>query len=295
MRSENKFGNLSQMLNLSDANRQRWRTLRRRLVVFLAVIGPGLITSNVDNDAGGILVYTQAGAQFGYQVLWGLIPMTFILFVTEEMCARMGSVTGKGLSDLIREEFGFRVTFFVLFAVLITNFGNVLAEFAGVASAMELFGVSKYISVPLAAIIAATVVLRNSYSRLEKIFMVGCLFYVSYIFSAVLAKPDWLVAAKEVVVPTFSLNPGYLLIMAALVGATIAPWQHFYLQAAVVEKRVGPRQYRQARLDVLVGSISCMVIVFFIIVSCAATLHQKGIRDIQDAGQAAQALAPLAG
>lgn len=274
---------------------RRTRTIRRRLVVFLAVVGPGVITSNVDNDAGGIATYTVAGAQFGYVLLWSLIPMTIALYISEEMCARMGVVTGKGLSDLIREEFGFRATFFVMLAALAVDLGNTVAEFAGVASATEIFGLSKYVSVPIAAFAVWLVVVRGTYRQVEKIFLVACVFYVSYIGSAFLAKPDWLLAARDLVVPSFRFDTGYLLTFTALVGTTIAPWQFFYLQAGFVEKRVGPRQYKHARLDVLVGSISCMVIVFFIIVCTAAKLHASGLTNITDAGQAAKALEPLAG
>ncbi len=289
--------------------RQRTRRLRRRLAVFLAVVGPGLIVSNVDNDAGGIYTYSLAGAQFGYTMLWSLVPMTFALYVTLEMCSRMGAVTGKGLSDLIREEFGFRVTFFVMAAVLVVNLGNVLAEFAGVASAMEIFGVSKYISVPVAGFFVWVLVLRGTARRVEKIFLAICVVYLAYVVSAVLAKPQWLHAVLYLLPPHAlkwipqvkpwvnapRIDSSYLVILAALVGTTIAPWQHFYLQAAVVEKRVGPRQYAHTRKDVLVGSISCMVIVFFIIVSTAATLYLSGHRHIGGAAEAAQALRPLAG
>src|SRR6202011_1910760 len=274
---------------------KRIRSLRRRLTLLLAVVGPGLITSNVDNDAGGISVYTQAGAQYGYALLWSLIPMTIALYVTEEMCARMGVVTGKGLSDLIREEFGFRPTFFVILAGLIVDMGNVAAEFAGVAASMQIFGVSKYISVPIAAIAVWFLVLRGTARAVEKIFLAACVLYLSYVASAILAKPDWLLAAKSTVIPTMHLDGGYLLMLTALVGTTIAPWQFFYLQAAFVEKRVARRQYPQARADVLVGSVSCMMIVFFIIVCTAATLHASGHFNIVDAGEAAQSLVPLAG
>jgi Mn2+/Fe2+ NRAMP family transporter len=263
--------------------------------VLLAVIGPGLITSNVDNDAGGITTYTQAGAQFGYTMLWSLVPMTIALYVSGEMCARMGVVTGKGLSDLIREEFGFRSTFFVMLAALAVDLGNTVAEFAGVAASMQIFGVSKYISVPLAAIAVWLLVVRGSYSQVEKIFLVACGFYLTYVVSAILAKPDWLVAAKETVAPTFHFTTEYLLMLTALVGTTIAPWQFFYMQAGFVEKHVGAKQYKHARLDVILGSISCMVIVFFIIVCCAATLNKNGLTNITDAAQAAAALTPLAG
>src|SRR5712664_4226533 len=271
------------------------RGLRRRLTLLLAVVGPGLITSNVDNDAGGISVYTQAGAKYGYALLWSLIPMTIALYVTEEMCARMGVVTGKGLSDLIREEFGFRSTFFVMIAGFFVDLANVVAEFAGVAASMQIFGINKYIAVPIAAIVVWILVIRGTYRQVEVIFLFACVLYLSYVFSAFLAKPDWLIAAKETVIPNLSLRPGYLLMLTGLVGTTIAPWQFFYLQAGFVEKKVGPRQYPQARLDVLLGSISCMVIVFFIIICTAATLHASGLTNISDAGEAAKALVPLAG
>jgi NRAMP (natural resistance-associated macrophage protein)-like metal ion transporter len=295
----NTWITLTDTLTKWSARGKKWnnrtRSLRRRMAVFLAVVGPGLITSNVDNDAGGITTYTVSGAQFGYTLLWSLIPMTIALYVSEEMCARMGVVTGKGLSDLIREEFGFRSTFFVMLAALAVDLGNTVAEFAGVAAAMEIFGMSKYISVPLAAIAVWMLVVRGSARQVEKIFLIACAFYLSYVLSAFLAKPDWLLAAKETVLPTFHLNSNYLLMLTALVGTTIAPWQFFYLQAGFVEKRVGARQYKHARLDVLFGSISCMVIVFFIIVCCAATLNAHGMTNISDAAQAAQALRPVAG
>src|SRR3989441_5652866 len=271
------------------------RGLRRRLTLLLAVVGPGLITSNVDNDAGGISVYTQAGAKYGYALLWSLIPMTIALYVTEEMCARMGVVTGKGLSDLIREEFGFRSTFFVMIAGFFVDLANVVAEFAGVAAAMQIFGINRYVAVPIAAILVWVLVIRGTYRQVETIFLFACVLYLSYVFSAFFAKPDWLIAAKEIVIPSLSLSSGYLLMLTGLVGTTIAPWQFFYLQAGFVEKKVGPRQYPQARADVLVGSISCMVIVFFIIVCTAATLHAHGERNITEAADAAKALIPLAG
>ena len=274
---------------------KRIRNLRRRLTLLLAVVGPGLITSNVDNDAGGISVYTQSGAQYGYYLLWSLIPMTIALYVTEEMCARMGVVTGKGLSDLIREEFGFRPTFFVMICGFLVDLANVVAEFAGVAAAMQIFHVSKYIAVPIAAIVVWILVLRGTYRQVEVIFLAACVLYLSYVFSAFLARPDWLLAAKHTVIPHVQVNSGYLVMLTGLIGTTIAPWQFFYLQAGFVEKKVGPRQYPQARADVLIGSVSCMVIVFFIIVCTAATLYASGHRDITDAGQAAQALIPLAG
>jgi Mn2+/Fe2+ NRAMP family transporter len=273
----------------------RGQSWRRRIALFLAVIGPGIITSNVDNDAGGIAVYTQAGSAYGYALLWALVPMTIALYVTEEMCARMGVVTGKGLSDLIREEFGFRSTFFVMITGFLVDLGNVVAEFAGVAAAMQIFGISKYVAVPLAAALVWLLVLKGNYRQVEVVFLIACVFYLTYLFSALLSHPDWLQAARMTVIPSIHYDTGYLITLTALVGTTIAPWQFFYLQAGFVEKKVGPRQYPQARLDVLLGSISCMIIVFFIIICTAATLHASGLANISDAGEAAKALIPLAG
>jgi NRAMP (natural resistance-associated macrophage protein)-like metal ion transporter len=236
-----------------------------------------------------------SGAQYGYALLWSLIPMTLALYVSEEMCARMGVVTGKGLSDLIREEFGFRTTFYLMIVGFLVDLGNVTAEFAGVAASMQIFGVNKYIAVPIAALLVWILVLRGTYRQVEAIFLIACTFYLSYFFSAILAHPQWTEAFKATVVPHFSFQPEYLLTLTALVGTTIAPWQFFYLQAGFVEKKVGPKQYAQARLDVLFGSISCMLIVFFIIVCCGATLFKSGHTHITDAADAAQALAPLAG
>jgi NRAMP (natural resistance-associated macrophage protein)-like metal ion transporter len=273
----------------------RGNAWRRRIFLFLAVIGPGIITSNVDNDAGGIATYTQAGSAYGYALLWSLIPMTIALYVTMEMCARMGVITGKGLSDLIREEFGFRSTFFVMTTGFLVDLANVVAEFAGVAISMELFGITKYVSVPLAAFLVWILVLKGTYRQVEIVFLIACVFYLTYLFSAIFAHPDWLQAARMTVVPSVHWDTGYLITLTALVGTTIAPWQFFYLQAGFVEKKVGPRQYPQARLDVLFGSISCMVIVFFIIICTAATLHANGMTNVTDAGEAAKALIPLAG
>jgi Mn2+/Fe2+ NRAMP family transporter len=279
------------ILSFFSTGNQVWR----RVALFLAVIGPGIITSNVDNDAGGIATYTQAGSAYGYTLLWSLIPMTIALYVTMEMCARMGVITGKGLSDLIREEFGFRSTFFVMIVGFLVDLGNVVAEFAGVAAAAQIFGLSKYVAVPIAALIVWVLVLKGTYRQVEVVFLVACVFYLTYLFSAIFSHPDWLLAARMTVIPSIHMDTGYLVTLTALVGTTIAPWQFFYLQAGFVEKKVGPRQYPQARLDVLFGSISCMVIVFFIIICTAATLHASGMTNITDAGEAAKALIPLAG
>ncbi|HKF25220.1 MAG TPA: Nramp family divalent metal transporter [Candidatus Acidoferrum sp.] len=286
------------------------RPYRHRLALFLAVVGPGLIVSNVDNDAGGIYTYAQSGAKFGNAVLWSLIPMTVALYVSLEMCSRMGAVTGKGLSDLIREEFGFRVTFVLMALVMVVNLGNVMAEFTGVFWASEVFGISRFISVPLAGLLVWALVVAGTAKAVERIFLTVCVVYFSYVISAFLAKPEWLIALMHLLPPQLMqhvprvqrswlelppFNASYLVILAGLVGTTIAPWQHFYLQAAVVEKRVGPRQYAATRNDVMVGSISCMLIVFFIIVCTSYTLHTSGIQDIDNAGTAALALKPLAG
>ena len=253
--------------------RKGWRN---RLVLFLAVVGPGFITANVDNDAGGIYTYSLAGAQFGYSLLWTMIPITIALVVVQEMASRLGAVTGKGLSDLIREEFGFRVTFFLMLALVVTNFGNVVAEFAGVASSLELFGVSRYIVVPLAAIVVWLLVVQGTYRSVEKIFLLASAFYVSYIIAGLLAHPDWKAAAVATVSRPSTIgirNYGYLFMVIGLVGTTIAPWMQFYLQASVVEKGVTARQYRASRWDVILGCLFTDVVAWFIIVACAATLY----------------------
>jgi len=273
----------------------RGKLWRRRIALFLAVIGPGIITSNVDNDAGGIATYTQAGSAYGYALLWSLIPMTIALYVTEEMCARLGVITGKGLSDLIREEFGFRSTFFVMITGFLVDLGNVVAESAGVAAAAQIFGISKYVAVPIAAVLVWILVLKGNYRQVEVVFLIACVFYLTYLFSALLSHPDWVLAARMTFIPSIHFDTGYLITLTALVGTTIAPWQFFYLQASFVEKKVGPRHYPQAKLDVLFGSVTCMIIVFFIIICTAATLNRSGLTNINDAGEAAKALIPLAG
>lgn len=274
------------------------RGWRGRLVLALAVVGPGFITANVDNDAGGIAVYSLAGAQFGYSLLWTMIPITIALVVVQEMAARMGAATGKGLSDLIREEFGFRVTFFLMLALVLTNFGNIVAEFAGVASSLELFGVSRYIVVPLAAATVWLLVVKGTYDSVEKIFLTASAFYVCYIVSGLLARPDWKAAAVSTVsgpAPNAIRNYGYVFMVISLVGTTIAPWMQFYLQASIVEKGITPRQYRTSRWDVIIGCLFTDIVAWFIIVACAATLYAAGNTDIKDAADAAQALRPLAG
>ena len=276
----------------------RWRDWRTRLAIFLAVVGPGFITANVDNDAGGIFTYSQAGAQFGYTLLWTMIPITIALIVVQEMASRMGAVTGKGLSDLIREEFGFRLTFFVMLTLVVTNFGNVVAEFAGIASSLELFGWSKYVVVPLAAFVVWALVVRGTYASIEKIFLAASGFYVCYIIAGLLSHPDWKAAAFATVTRPQAAgirNYGYVYMVIGLVGTSISPWMQFYLQASVVEKGVTMRQYRASRLDVILGCVFTDVVAWFIIVACAATLYSVGRHNIADAADAAQALRPLAG
>ncbi len=265
-----------------------------RLALVATVIGPGIITANVDNDAGGITTYLLAGAHFGYGLFWTLIPITAVLIVVQEMCARMGVITGKGLADLIREQYGVRVTFYIMAALLFANLANTVAEFAGVAAALEIFGVSKYLSIPLAALFVWWLVVYGTYRRVENVFLVACLFYVAYLVSGLLAAPPWGVVLTRMVVPEFTWRADYLVMVVGIVGTTIAPWMQFYLQSAVVEKGVRPADYRYTRYDVIVGCVVAVVVAMFIMVACAATLHEQGIR-IQTAQDAALALAPLAG
>jgi len=274
---------------------KRWRT---RIVLFLAVLGPGFITANVDNDPNGILTYSQSGAQFGYTLLWTMIPITLALIVVQEMCARMGVVTGKGLSDLIREEFGLRMTVIVMFLLVIVNFGNVIGEFSGIAGSLQLFHLTKYISVPVCAVLVWLLAVRGDYKSVEKIFLAASVFYIAYIVAGVLSQPSW----HEALVATVKLPPRsawrdntYLYMVIGIIGTTIAPWMQFYLQSSIVEKGVNVKNYGASRLDVIVGSIFTDVVAWFIIVACAATLWVHGSGAIQEAADAAEAMKPLAG
>lgn len=272
-----------------------WLTPRvKGFALFLALLGPGIITSNVDNDAGGIATYSICGARFGYAMLWAFIPITIFLIVVQEMGLRMGVVTGKGLSDLIRERFGVRVTFYLMFAMLVVNLGNTVAEFAGVAASLGIVGVSKYVSVPAAAAALWLLVVKWDYKRVEKVFLVACLVYVSYVVAGFIARPAWREVAASVAVPEISWDGAYLAMLVGLVGTTVAPWMQFYLQAAVVEKGVKISEYRLSRWDVVIGSVVVSVVAFFIVVVCGATLFPQGIV-ISDAVDAALALRPLAG
>jgi Mn2+/Fe2+ NRAMP family transporter len=270
-----------------------WKTWRTRIMVFLAVLGPGFITANVDNDAGGIYTYSQAGARWGYLPLWTLIPITIALVLVQEMCSRMGAVTGKGLSDLIREEFGLRVTFVVMALLVLVNLTNVMANFAGIASSLELFHISRYFSVPLASVAIWFLIVKGNYQSAERIFLFACILYVAYIVSGILVKPNWTQAAIYSFKPTLMLDRDYIEMLIGLVGTTIAPWMQFYLQAAVVEKGITAKEYVQSRVEVIFGCIVTDVVAFFIIVACAGAIWANGPRDIESAAEAAKGLLPF--
>jgi NRAMP (natural resistance-associated macrophage protein)-like metal ion transporter len=279
---------------LAEAAAQPRRARWRGLIAFLAVVGPGIITANVDNDAGGITTYSLAGSQFGTKLLWTLIPITLALVVVQEMSARMGVVTGKGLADLIREKFGVKVTFWISVALILANLGNVIAEFAGIAASLEIFQVPRWLSVPLAALAVWYLILKGTARFVERVFLVACFFYVAYPLSGFLARPQWGAVLLETVTPHVEWSGAYMAMVVGVVGTTIAPWMQFYLQSAVVEKRIKVEDYALSRLDVIVGCIFTDVVAFFIVVACAVTLHQAGVK-VETADQAALALAPLAG
>jgi NRAMP (natural resistance-associated macrophage protein)-like metal ion transporter len=282
------------MIRLFNQLRQRLSPAYVRALLFLSVMGPGIITANVDNDAGGITTYSQAGAHFGLSVLWIFIPMTISLIMIQEMCNRMGVVSGKGLSDLIRERFGVRWTFYLMAALLLTNFGNVLAEFSGIAAAGELIGIPKLISVPVAAFIVWALIIAGTYATVERVFLFATLFYVCYLITGYQVSPDWPLVAKALVLPAIIWEKGYLLMLIGLVGTTIAPWMQFYQQSSVVEKNVPLRHLKLSRLDTIVGGITVSIVAIFIVVVCSETLFTHAVR-IDTAADAAQALAPLAG
>ncbi|HEX4037028.1 MAG TPA: divalent metal cation transporter [Acidobacteriaceae bacterium] len=271
---------------------------RTRILLFLAVLGPGFITANVDNDPNGIFTYSQAGAQFGYTLLWTMLPVTVALIVVQEMCARMGAVTGKGLSDLIREEFGLRITIIIMLLLVLVNYGNIIGEFSGIAGSLQLFHVSKYISVPLCAALVWLLAVRGDYKSVEKIFLLASTVYFTYIIAGVLAHPGWHEAWLATIrLPKMAVlrNKDYVFMVVSVIGTTIAPWMQFYLQSSIVEKGVTRESYAGSRLDVIVGSIFTDVVAWFIIVACAATLWVHGMGSIQEPADAAEAMKPLAG
>jgi NRAMP (natural resistance-associated macrophage protein)-like metal ion transporter len=275
-----------------------WKRWRIRILIFLAVLGPGFITANVDNDSGGIFTYSQAGAQYGYTLLWTMIPITIALIVVQEMCARMGVVTGKGLSDLIREEFGLRLTFVLMVLLVFVNYTNVVTEFIGIAGSLHLFHVAKLISVPICAILVWALVLRGDYKSTEKVFLTASLVYIAYIFAGVLATPNWheaLMATVQLPARSAWRDKSYIYMAVGVVGTTIAPWMQFYLQSSVVEKGIPVKDYGASRMDVISGCFFTDLIAWFIVVACAATLYVHGMGAIRNAADAAEAMRPLAG
>ncbi|MFH0977939.1 MAG: Nramp family divalent metal transporter [Candidatus Woesearchaeota archaeon] len=267
---------------------------RTQIMLILSIIGPGIITANVDNDVGGIATYSLAGSNFGYMLLWSLVPITILLIIVQEMSARMGAVTGKGLADLIRENFGLKITFYIMIVLIFVNLANTLSEFAGVAAAGEIFGLSRVIAVPVVAIGIWLLVVKGSYKSVEKVFLVACLFYLSYIISGILAKPDWASVATNTIVPSFQFNTPYVMMLIGLIGTTIAPWMQFYLQSSIVEKGIRKEDYKYSRIDVITGCIITDVVALFIVVATAATIFHAG-GSINSAADAAIALKPLAG
>jgi Mn2+/Fe2+ NRAMP family transporter len=273
---------------------QRLRPFRTRLLIFLAVLGPGIITANVDNDAGGIATYSVAGAHYGYSILW-LMPLVAIaLIMVQEMSARLGVVTGKGLSGLIRESLGVRVTAAILGILLVANLANTISEFAGVAASMEIFGIHKFVSVPVAALAVWLLIVKGSYKSVERIFLVASALYLAYVASGIMAHPSWPAVVQASVTPVFRFESGYVIIAITVIGTTIAPWMQFYQQSAIADKGLKPADYAYERIDVLVGAVFAIFVAAFITIACAATLFAHG-QQIEGAKDAALALRPLAG
>ena len=265
-----------------------------KILFFFTIMGPGIITANVDNDAGGIATYSMAGAHYGYTLMWSLLPITVALIVVQEMCSRMAVATGKGLADLIRENFGVKVTFYLMLVLLIVNMGNVMAEFSGVAASMEIFGISKYFSVPLAAGFVWMLVVHGNYKSVEKVFLMACFFYIAYLISGMMSKPDWHEVISQTFMPKVHFDLGYFVMLVGLVGTTIAPWMQFYQQSSTVEKGMSPEDYKWVRLDCIVGCVVAPVVAGFIVIACAATMFQAGVQ-VDTAKDAAMALQPFAG
>ncbi len=266
----------------------------KRIAIFFAILGPGIITGSVDNDAGGITTYSVAGAMYGYGLIWTLIPSFVVLLVVQEMNARMGIVTGKGLSDLIRENAGMKITFLIFLGLLFSNIGNTTTEFAGVAGSMEIFRVSKYISVPVVAFLVWVLVVKGTYKIAERIFLLFSASLLTYVVSALMSKPDWSAIGSAVIRPRMEMNAQSLAIVIALIGTTIAPWMQFYMQASVIEKGLKMKNFKFTLIDIAVGCVVTVVVAFFIMVACGSVLHVNGIQ-INEAKDAAQALEPFAG
>ncbi|MBG0858416.1 MAG: Nramp family divalent metal transporter [Bacteroidales bacterium] len=270
------------------------RNIFRRLGIFLMILGPGIITGSVDNDAGGITTYSVAGALYGYGLIWTLIPSFIVLVVIQEMNARMGIVTGKGLADLIRENAGIKITFFIFIGLLFSGIGNTTTEFAGVAGSMEVFGVTKYISVPVVAILVWLLVVKGTYKIAERIFLIFSMSLLTYIVSAIMGKPHWSEIGSSIINPQITMDAKSVTMVMALVGTTIAPWMQFYMQSSVIEKGLKMRHYKYTIADIIVGCVITVVVAFFIMVACGSTLYPNGIQ-INEAKDAALSLKPLAG
>ena len=270
------------------------RRLFKRIAIFLAILGPGIITGSVDNDAGGITTYSVAGALYGYNLIWTLIPSFIVLLVIQEMNARMGIVTGKGLADLIRENAGVKVTFFIFIGLLIADIGNTTTEFAGVAGSMEVFSISKYISVPIVGFLIWILVVKGTYQIAERIFLIFSVSLLMYVVSALMGKPHWGEIGHSIIHPQFAFNTQSLAMIIGIIGTTIAPWMQFYMQSSVIEKGLKMKNFKYTLIDIVVGATATVVVAFFIIVACASTLHENGIQ-INEAKDAALALKPLAG
>jgi Mn2+/Fe2+ NRAMP family transporter len=266
----------------------------QKIIIFFALLGPGIITGSVDNDAGGITTYSVAGAVYGYNLLWTMIPAFIVLLIIQEMNARMGIVTGKGLADLIRENAGVKVTFFIFVGLIIADLGNTTTEFAGIAGSMMIFGVSKYISVPVSLALVWLLVVKGNYKIAEKIFLVFSVCLLMYIISALMGKPHWDEIGSAMIHPHMEFNAPYLAIVIGIIGTTIAPWMQFYMQSSVIEKGLKMRDYKYTLVDIVIGCLATVVVAFFIIIACASTLHENGIV-IHEARDAAMALKPLAG
>jgi Mn2+/Fe2+ NRAMP family transporter len=265
-----------------------------QIILFLAILGPGIITGSVDNDAGGITTYSVAGAVYGYGLLWTLIPSFIVLIVIQEMNARMGIVTGKGLADLIRENAGVKITFFIFIGLLVADIGNTTTEFAGVAGSMEVFGVSKYISVPLVALMVWFLVVKGNYKIAERIFLIFSVSLLMYIVSALMGKPHWSEIGSSMIHPTFTFDTKSIAMIIGIIGTTIAPWMQFYMQSSVIEKGLKIRNYKYSVIDIIIGCFATVLVAFFIIIACASTLHENNVQ-INEAKDAAMALKPLAG